>query len=427
MKLLRSARWLLLALLVSLVPASSFAGVFISVGFAPPLLPVYEQPICPDEGLMWMPGYWAYGDDGYYWVPGAWVPAPYEGALWTPPYWGWQDGLYVFHEGYWGPHVGYYGGVNYGFGYMGIGFVGGEWREHRFAYNTAVVRVNTTIVRNVYVDRTIVERNTIVNDRRVAFSGGRDGVHHDPRPDEMRAMHEQHAAPTQFQQQHIQAARSDRASYVKFNGGRPQQLASPRPLPAAHVDPPGGGMGRPGGVMNGNPGGRPDMRQAAPTNQPAPNGRLQGQPAAGNRPDMRQAPDMRNEQQQRQANPQYQPQPRPDERQRQAPQPQYQPQQRPEERQRQQYEQQRQAAPPQYQQQQRSAPQPQYQPQQRPEERQRQAPPPQYQQQRQAPQPQYRPAPEPQRQAPPPRSEARPEPRPAPPARENPREDKPHR
>ncbi len=33
---------------------------------------------------------------------------------------------YVFHPGYWGQHVGYYGGVNYGFGYMGIGFVGGE-------------------------------------------------------------------------------------------------------------------------------------------------------------------------------------------------------------------------------------------------------------------------------------------------------------
>ena len=30
--------------------------------------------------------------------------------------------------GYWGPHVGYYGGVNYGFGYMGVGFAGGAWR-----------------------------------------------------------------------------------------------------------------------------------------------------------------------------------------------------------------------------------------------------------------------------------------------------------
>jgi hypothetical protein len=138
MRLLRSARWLLLALVITLIPVSSQAGVFISVGFAPPVLPVYEQPPCPEPGLMWTPGYWAYGPDGYYWVPGAWVPAPYEGALWTPPYWGWSGGLYVLHEGYWGRHIGYYGGVNYGFGYGGIGFAGGEWHGHDFRYNTAV-------------------------------------------------------------------------------------------------------------------------------------------------------------------------------------------------------------------------------------------------------------------------------------------------
>ena len=65
MKLSRSLRLMLLTLIVALVPASSFAGVFISVGFAPPILPVYDQPPCPESGLMWTPGYWAYGEDGY--------------------------------------------------------------------------------------------------------------------------------------------------------------------------------------------------------------------------------------------------------------------------------------------------------------------------------------------------------------------------
>ena len=184
MGLLRKSRWVLLALLLSLVPASSFAGVLISVGFAPPVLPVYDQPPCPQPGWMWTPGYWAYGDDGYYWVPGAWVPAPYEGALWTPPYWGWSSGLYVFHPGYWGPHVGYYGGVNYGFGYMGVGFVGGMWRGHDFVYNTAVVHVNNVYIHNTYVDRTVVERNTIVNEHRVSYSGGEGGIRHEPGPEE---------------------------------------------------------------------------------------------------------------------------------------------------------------------------------------------------------------------------------------------------
>lgn len=230
MRIFRSMRLMFLALLVSLIPASSYAGVFISVGFAPPALPVYVQPPCPEPGLMWTPGYWAYGPDGYYWVPGAWVPAPYEGALWTPGYWGFANSVYVWHPGYWGRHVGYYGGVNYGFGYMGVGFVGGAWRGHAFAYNTAVVHVNTTIIHNTYIDRTVVERNTIVNDRRVAFSGGPGGIRHEPLPEERIAERDQHMERTSFQTQHADAAMHDRGAYFRNNDGRPMNVAAPRPL-----------------------------------------------------------------------------------------------------------------------------------------------------------------------------------------------------
>jgi hypothetical protein len=239
MKAFRSARWILMALLLSIVPASSYAGVFISVGFAPPALPVYEQPPCPEPGLMWTPGYWAYGPDGYYWVPGAWVPAPYEGALWTPGYWGWSEGFYMWHPGYWGEHVGYYGGVNYGFGYMGVGFVGGLWRGHDFVYNTAVMRVNNTYIHNTYIDRTVVERNTIINDRHVAFSGGPGGIRHDPRPEERMAERDHHMERTSFQTQHVNAAMNDRNSYFKSNGGHPQNLAVSRPLPPENHPAPG--------------------------------------------------------------------------------------------------------------------------------------------------------------------------------------------
>jgi hypothetical protein len=148
------------------------------------MLPVYEQPLCPEPNLMWMPGYWAYGDNDYYWVPGAWVEPPYEGALWTPDYWDWYGGRYRFHRGYWGRHVGYYGGVNYGYGYEGVGFSGGEWRGNQFAYNTAIMRVNENRIHTVYVDRTIVERNTVARDSHVAYSGGpRAACSSDPLPD----------------------------------------------------------------------------------------------------------------------------------------------------------------------------------------------------------------------------------------------------
>lgn len=288
MKFLRNARLMVLALFVLLIPASSFAGVFISVNFAPPVLPVYEQPPCPDEGLMWTPGYWAYGPDGYFWVPGAWVPVPYEGALWTPPYWGWDSGLYVFHPGYWGRHVGYYGGVNYGFGYMGIGFVGGMWRGHDFVYNTAVMRVDDRRIRNVYVDRTIVQRNTIDNGRHIAFSGGPGGIHHDPRPEERFADRDQHLQATSFQHTHESSAMSDRGSYFRNNGGRPSTPAIARPV--------GGGVPNQGGDFR-NPGnqGRGDYNAQRPNQGPQ-------QPNRGGQPDQqRQAPQQydRGQQQQR--------------------------------------------------------------------------------------------------------------------------------
>ena len=258
MKIFHPLRLMFLALLVCLIPASSFGGVFISVNFAPPILPVYEQPPCPDEGLMWVPGYWAYGEDGYYWVPGTWVPAPYEGALWTPPYWGWEGGFYIFHPGYWGRHVGYYGGVNYGFGYMGVGFVGGMWRGHHFDYNRAVMHVDERRIHNTYIDRTIVERNTIVNDRRVAFSGGRDGIHHDPRPEERFADRDKHTGETTFQHSHESAAMGDRSSYMKNNGGRPSYGAVQRPLG-------NGSQGGPSRMQNPGGGGNPGRGSYTPS------------------------------------------------------------------------------------------------------------------------------------------------------------------
>lgn len=216
MQVFRSLRWLLLALVVSIMPASSYAGVFISVGIAPPALPVYVQPPCPEPGMMWTPGYWAWNGTDYYWVPGTWVASPYVGALWTPGYWGWSGGRYFFHEGYWGMHVGYYGGVNYGFGYGGIGFAGGLWRGGVFAYNTAVMHVGMGF-HSVYEDRVAVEHGFVARDSHVAFSGGPGGIHHEAGAEERIAEHEEHRGPSEMQQQHVEAARADHAAGRGYN------------------------------------------------------------------------------------------------------------------------------------------------------------------------------------------------------------------
>jgi hypothetical protein len=218
-----------LAVPLAMLPsAQAHAGIFIQIGIAPPPLPVYAQPPLPGEGYLWTPGYWAYGDAGYYWVPGVWVEAPQPGFLWTPAYWGWEGGFYRFHGGYWGPHVGYYGGINYGFGYGGIGFFGGEWRGGRFAYNGAVSNFGGVHVTNVYVDRTVIVHNTIVNNNHVSFNGP-GGIDHHASPEETRFSAEHHIEPTGMQQQHFQAASQDRSQLASINHGRPGTPAAASP------------------------------------------------------------------------------------------------------------------------------------------------------------------------------------------------------
>jgi len=273
MTFMRSLRWYLLALVViaaaahqqasaQIAPGTTQTGTFvwdgerwmpveappppapeevaITVAEAPPALPVYVQPPCPAPNLIWTPGYWHHGLFGFYWVPGAWVPAPYTGALWTPGYWGWSGGSFIFHGGYWGPHIGFYGGVNYGGGYMGIGFAGGSWNGGVFAYNTAVVNVNRTVITNVYVNTTIVQQTTIVNTSNVSYNGGPNGVQHQPTADEQVAAHETHVPPTTFQKQHITAAAADKTNLASNNGGHPTNLVATKPLAAETHAPPAG-------------------------------------------------------------------------------------------------------------------------------------------------------------------------------------------
>jgi WXXGXW repeat (2 copies) len=102
---------LLFAMFCLMMPAPSAAqiGVGVAVSIAPPELPVYDQPICPGDGYIWTPGYWAWDPDvaDYYWVPGTWVLGPEPGFLWTPGYWGWGNGGFFWTAGYWGPVVGF--------------------------------------------------------------------------------------------------------------------------------------------------------------------------------------------------------------------------------------------------------------------------------------------------------------------------------
>jgi YXWGXW repeat-containing protein len=220
----RFLRALVLAIALSGAAFTASASVFVSVNFAPPPLPVYVQPICPGPEYIWVPGYWAYGPDGYYWVPGTWVLAPYVGALWTPGYWGWDGVVFVWHPGYWGPHVGFYGGIDYGFGYFGVGYVGGYWNHGAFFYNTAVNNVNLTVIHNTY--RSSVAQNTGFS--RVSFNGGAGGTTARPTAQDRLAERDQHRAATPLQVQHERLASTNRALLASVNHGTPRLAATPR-------------------------------------------------------------------------------------------------------------------------------------------------------------------------------------------------------
>lgn len=242
-------------------PASANLAPIQTSPAPPPPLPVYEQPPVPGPGYMWTPGYWARNGWGFYWVPGAWLLAPYTGALWTPGYWGFVNGIYRWNGGYWGPHIGFYGGVNYGFGYVGVGYVGGYWNRGIFQYNRAVTHVDVTRVTNVYVRNVDVH----VDNRRISYNGGQGGLAARPDPHELAAAHEQHTPPTRMQMDHMRDSGRDRAQFMG-HGASPAVTAMPRPL------------GPRNDMRNAGPGGAPARAMPA---APAPTVRQGGPGVAG--------------------------------------------------------------------------------------------------------------------------------------------------
>jgi hypothetical protein len=227
MRIVPSIRFLLFAFVLLALSAASFAQVGIAITIGPPALPVYEQPLCPGEGYIWTPGYWAYDYDinDYYWVPGTWILAPEVGFLWTPPYWGWGGAAFIFHEGYWGPRIGFYGGINYGFGYGGNGYEGGRWDGGHFFYNRSVNNVNVTVIHNVY-NQTVVNN---YNNVRVSYNGGNGGINARPTHEQEAAEHERHIPPVASQVQHFQAARANPELRASANRGKPPVAATERP------------------------------------------------------------------------------------------------------------------------------------------------------------------------------------------------------
>jgi hypothetical protein len=208
-----------------LAPGAAEAQISIGIGvnIAPPPLPVYVQPPIPAPGYLWTPGFWGWGANGYYWVPGTWAAPPAVGLLWTPGYWGWGNGAYFFHTGYWGPHVGFYGGVAYGFGYTGFGYQGGYWNNNHFFYNNAVNNVGGLRGGNFYHQPV-----NMGSSPRASFNGP-GGATAQPTAAQTAWSHEQHFGATGLQQQHAGLAAQNPQLLASANHGNPPIAATSQP------------------------------------------------------------------------------------------------------------------------------------------------------------------------------------------------------
>ncbi len=189
------------------------SSITVKAELAPPPLPDYVQPLCPGDGYLWTPGYWAWASSGYYWVPGVWVLPPAIDLLWTPGYWAFYDGFYGWHPGYWGSRIGYYGGINYGFGYFGNGFYGGRWDKGHFMYNSSVWRVDKSI-HNTYIDKVNIVNNT----NRASFNGEK-GVAYRPNKDEMDGMRNNRISASKEQIDHERVMGNNMGQFRNNNAG----------------------------------------------------------------------------------------------------------------------------------------------------------------------------------------------------------------
>ena len=207
--------------------AHAQVSIGVGINIAPPPLPYYVQPPIPGDGYIWTPGYWSWdpaaGD--YVWVTGTWVLPPAVGLLWTPGYWAFYGGGYRWHRGYWGPHVGYYGGINYGYGYGGHGYAGGHWDRGHFAYNRAVNNVPEGRVHAAY-GRPMAVRPMPAHD---SFNGRGSHFTAPPTAAERRFEDARHGQPTPEQLEHEHRAVATPEQRMANNHGMPPIAATPRP------------------------------------------------------------------------------------------------------------------------------------------------------------------------------------------------------
>lgn len=83
----------------TLLPAASYAQVYVRVG--PPAPIVEHRPVAPGRGYVWVGGYHRWDGGRYVWVPGRWDRPPHPHQVWVAHHWVHRHGGWVLVEGHW--------------------------------------------------------------------------------------------------------------------------------------------------------------------------------------------------------------------------------------------------------------------------------------------------------------------------------------
>ena len=84
---------------IALLPAASYAQVYVQVG--PPAPIVEHRPVAPGREFVWVDGYHRWDGHGYVWVPGRWDRPPHPHMHWVAHRWEHRHGGWVMVEGHW--------------------------------------------------------------------------------------------------------------------------------------------------------------------------------------------------------------------------------------------------------------------------------------------------------------------------------------
>ena len=86
-------------LAVTLLPAFSFAQVYVRVGPPAPIVERRGPP--PGAGYVWIAGYHRWDGARYVWEPGRWDRPPRPHAVWVHHHWVHRHGGCLLIEGHW--------------------------------------------------------------------------------------------------------------------------------------------------------------------------------------------------------------------------------------------------------------------------------------------------------------------------------------